>query len=203
MPSPIHCSCRPRSPVAYGRTMTVRVLVAASAPRRCEEREACCCEDGQLRSPLGCHVRALPFHRHACIPRQPRPDPTRRRAIRPASARTACLPVISDGSRTGPRPRRGPWTLPVRYHHSTKLGACSPSCHDCSCPSGVARRQRDAGSSVSSSARISAPFHSRAPIAMPATSPPGFTRNVAGRLVTRQALDVARSGSSRIGNVSR
>ena len=70
-------------------------------------------------------------------------------------------------------------------------------------PTGVARLQRGAGSSVSSSARISAPFHSRAPIAMPATSPPGFTRNVAGRLVTRQALDVARSGSSRIGNVSR
>src|SRR6185295_18277518 len=32
MPSPIHCSSRPRSTVAYGRTMTVRVLIAASAP---------------------------------------------------------------------------------------------------------------------------------------------------------------------------
>ena len=33
---------------------------------RGEERERECCEDGQLRSPLGCHVRALPFHCHAC-----------------------------------------------------------------------------------------------------------------------------------------
>jgi hypothetical protein len=33
---------------------------------RGEEREGECGENGQLRSPLGCHVRALPFHRHAC-----------------------------------------------------------------------------------------------------------------------------------------
>jgi hypothetical protein len=49
------------------------------------------------------------------------------------------------------------------------------------------------------SARISAaPFHSRALMAMPAASSPGFMRNVAGKLVTRQVLDVARSGSSTI-----
>ena len=41
------------------------------------------------------------------------------------------------------------------------------------------------------------------PTAMPATSPPGLTMNVAGRPVTRHAPAVLTSGSSRIGNVSR
>jgi hypothetical protein len=50
---------------------------------------------------------------------------------------------------------------------------------------------------------ISAPFHSRVPMAMPAASPPSFTGNVAGRLVTRQVSDVARSGSSTIANARR
>src|SRR5947208_5264462 len=55
---------------------------------------------------------------------------------------------------------------------------------------------------VSTRARISSLLHSRAPTAMPATSPPGRTRNVAGNPVTRQAREVRSSASSRIGNVS-
>src|SRR2546425_5190179 len=55
---------------------------------------------------------------------------------------------------------------------------------------------------VSTRARISSLLHARAPTAMPATSPPGRTRNVAGSPVTRQAREVRSSASSRIGNVS-
>ena len=58
------------------------------------------------------------------------------------------------------------------------------------------------GSRVSINARISPLFHSRAPVAMPATSPPGRTTNVAGMPVTRHAPAARLSGSSRIGNVS-
>src|SRR2546427_230018 len=53
---------------------------------------------------------------------------------------------------------------------------------------------------VSTRARISSLLHSRAPTAMPATSPPGRTRNVAGSPVTRQAREVRSSASSRIGD---
>ncbi len=64
------------------------------------------------------------------------------------------------------------------------------------------RPQRAAGSSPSSSARISLLSHSRAPVAMPATLPSGLTMKVAGSPLTCHAPAAFMSGSTRTGNVS-
>ena len=68
----------------------------------------------------------------------------------------------------------------------TRGPASSRSCpHRCSCACGSRR---------STSACISPLFHSRAPVAMPTTSPPGRTRKVHGSAVTRQRSDVSHVG---------